>query len=89
MLASTNCSISIEQIAREFSLLPTGQSPKNALPEIAPCDRKIGRAVSQKRFGWQPIQPALLADLDRASYFPSWSDKSAFRYSSSNLYFAA
>jgi hypothetical protein len=36
---------------------------------FASIDDPASSALTQKRFGWHPVQPGLIADLDEGHYF--------------------
>ncbi len=64
-----------EVIGRHLGLPVTGLSPEEAQGHFglfalfASMDAPASSALTQKRFGWHPTHPGLIADLDEGHYF--------------------
>lgn len=42
---------------------------------FASIDVPASSALTQKQFGWHPVQPALIPDLDEGHYFNGQSER--------------
>lgn len=64
-----------EVIGRHLDLPVTGLSPEEAAGHFglfavfASVDVPASGARTQREFGWQPVHPGLIADLDEGHYF--------------------
>ncbi|MCU6796532.1 SDR family oxidoreductase [Paenibacillus sp. WQ 127069] len=62
-------------IGHRLNVPVIGQSPEEAadhfgwLAHFVSMDAPASSVLTQKRFGWFPVQPALIPDLDREQYF--------------------
>jgi nucleoside-diphosphate-sugar epimerase len=64
-----------EVIGRRLNVPVVSKSPEEAASHFgwfapfAAIDSAVSSKVTQERLGWHPVQPGLLADLERGSYF--------------------
>jgi len=64
-----------EAIGRNLNLPVTSISPEEAQSHFglfalfASFDVWVSSALTQQRFGWRPVHPALIPDLDEGHYF--------------------
>ncbi len=68
-------------IGRRLRIPVVAKSPKNAASHIgwfaafAGLDCPASSKLTRERLGWHPVQPSLLADLERCSYFKKLSGR--------------
>ncbi|WNG48767.1 SDR family oxidoreductase [Archangium minus] len=66
-----------EVIGRRLNLPVVSKSPEEAVSHFgwfapfAGLDCPASSKLTQERFGWRPVQPSLIADLESGSYFKS------------------
>ena len=64
-----------EAIGRHLNIPAASKSPKEAadhfgwFASFAALDAPASSKLTRERLGWQPVQPSLLADMEKGSYF--------------------